>query len=219
MNATDLNVYQVPVPPVPVPEGYRMDGKGRMVHVAAIKPQELIEDEMVRKVMGFACDLANQLRRFRNNCFADSENFQALLAQEYGVTKRGARGKGNLTFMTVDGLMRMQIQVADHLTFGPELQTARAIFSECIEDWSEGARVELRTLVDEAFEGDKEGNINRDAIFRLLRLSFEDPRWKAGQSAIRDSIRVVGSKAYCRFYIRPAQDAAWMAVPIDLAAA
>ena len=37
--------------------------------------------------------------------------------------------------------------------------------------------------------------------------------------AIRDSIRVIGSRTYVRFYDRPAADAAWRAVTIDLAAA
>jgi hypothetical protein len=37
--------------------------------------------------------------------------------------------------------------------------------------------------------------------------------------AIRDSIRVIGSRTYVRFYQRPAPDAAWSAVTIDLAAA
>ena len=50
-------------------------------------------------------------------------------------------------------------------------------------------------------------------------MDFEDERWQQGQRAIKDSIRVVGSKSYCRFYMRETPDALWRAVPIDLAAA
>jgi hypothetical protein len=37
--------------------------------------------------------------------------------------------------------------------------------------------------------------------------------------AIRDSIRVIGSRTYIRFYDRPTPDAAWQAVTIDMASA
>lgn len=215
----ELNIYKLPAPPATVPAGYLMDAKGRMVPESAVRPHELLEDQTVRFIMGFACDLANQIRRFRAHTFANTETFLAMLREQYSVEKRGARGKGNLTFMSFDGLMKVQIQVAEHIAFGPELQVAREAFAACIADWTADAREELRVLVDQAFEADKEGNINREAVFRLLRVTFEDPRWKSAQDAIRDSIRVIGSKAYCRFYYRASQDAEWQAVPIDLAAA
>jgi len=209
----------LPAPPVTPPDGFVMDAKGHMVPAGAIKPHQQLEDQMVRKVLGYAADLANQIRRFKGHVFDDAHSYMTLVAEEYGITKRGAQGKGNVTFTTFDGLMKFQIAVADRLTFGPELQVARDLFVECIADWAEGARDELRALVDSAFQTDKEGQVSRDAIFRLLRLEFDDDRWRRGQDAIRDSIRIIGSKAYARFYIRADQQAAWQAVPIDLAAA
>jgi hypothetical protein len=213
----ELNVYQLPEPATPVPDGYLMDGKGRMVPARAVKPQALLEDEMVRKVVGHAIDLANQIRRFRDHVFADAEAFQDLLLAEYDLTKRGARGKGNITFTTFDGLIKFQIAIGERITFGPELKVAQEAFRACIDDWSDGAREELRVLVDQAFAADKEGNVSREAVFRLLRVGFEDTRWKGGQDAIRDSIRVIGSKAYPRFYVRDTPEAPWTSIPVDLA--
>lgn len=216
--ATDaLNIHRLPAPDVPVPDGYVMDGKGRLVRVRDMKPQQALEDQMVRKVLGYAVDLANQIRRFRNHVFADAEAFQALLLSQYDIQKRGARGKGNVTFTSFDGLMRFQIAIGERIAFGPELQVAQEAFRACIADWTDGAREELRALVDQAFEADREGNVSRDAVFRLLRLEFDDPRWTSGQNAIRDSIRVIGSKAYPRFHVRDSQDGEWHAIPIDLA--
>lgn len=219
MSQNDLNIYRLPVPDVAPPEGYVMDGKGRMVPTKSIRPQEVLEDQMVRTCVGHAISLANELRRFRSHTFADVETFLATLREEYQVEKRGAQGKGNVTFTTIDGLVKMQVAVSDRITFGPELQVAQDAFRACIDDWTDGAREELRVLVDSAFQADKEGNVSRDAVFRLLRVTFDDDRWKAGQTAIRDSIRVIGSKAYCRFYVRENHDAQWEAVPVDLAAA
>jgi hypothetical protein len=213
-----LNIYRIPLVP-PAPEGYYADAKGHLVPVSAIKPQHLLEHQMVFKVLEFACDLANQIRRFRSHVFADAATFDQLLLDEYGEQKRGRRGKGNVTYRTLDGLLKFQVQIADHIDFGPELQAARECFRACIAEWVEGAHANLRSIVDDAFEADKEGKVSRDAVFRLLRLDFDDKRWQDGQRAIKDSIRIVGSKSYCRFYLREAADAAWCAVPIDLAAA
>lgn len=209
----------LPAPQVTVPEGYLADSKGRLVPEKNIRPVELLEDQMVRKVVAYALELSAQISRFRGHVYDDCNSYMSLAEESYGVTKRGARGRGNVTFTSFCGLMKVQLAVADRLAFGAELQVARALFDECIADWSEGARDELRTLVDSAFEADKEGQVSRDAVFRLLRVQFDDARWQRGQEAIRDSIRVIGSRSYCRFYVRPTPEASWQAITIDLAAA
>ncbi|MEQ8346182.1 MAG: DUF3164 family protein [Sneathiellaceae bacterium] len=209
----------LPAPKVDVPEGYRADSKGRLVPEKSIRPVELLEDQMVRKIIGYALELSAQISRFRGHVYDDCNSYLTLAAESYGVTKRGARGRGNVTFTSFDGLMKVQLAVADRMAFGPELQVARDLFDACISDWSEGAREELRALVDSAFEADKEGQVSRDAVFRLLRMTFDDARWQEGQRAIHDSIRVIGSKSYCRFYARDTPDAPWQSITIDLAAA
>lgn len=211
--------YEIPVPVPTPPDGWVCDAKARMVLATTIKPAQALEDQMVRKVLGYAVELANQIRRFRDHVFADAESFHELLLAEYGQTKRGREGKGNVTFTSFDGLLKFQIAIGERITFGPELAVARTAFGHCIDEWAEGARAELRVLVDQAFEADKEGNVSREAVFRLLRVEFDDQRWKAGQDAIRDSIRVIGSKAYPRFYVRQSVTAEWTPVPIDLASA
>ena len=51
----------------------------------------------------------------------------------------------------------------------------------------------------------------------LLRLDIDDPRWKQAMEAIRDAMRVTGSKEYVRFYRRASIAARWEPVTIDLA--
>lgn len=65
----------------------------------------------------------------------------------------------------------------------------------------------------------KEGQINRAELFMLLRVEIADERWVSAMTAIRESMRIIGSRLYVRFYDRPASDAPWHAVTIDLAAA
>ncbi|MBB4066252.1 DUF3164 family protein [Gellertiella hungarica] len=196
---------------------YMHDAKGNLVPAANIKPEDRLEDEMVRKIIAFARDLSAQITRFRDHTMADISSFDQLLAQEYGASVGGK--KGNKTYQTFDGLMRVQVQVADQIAFGPQLQIAKALIDECLNEWSADSRPEIQSIVTRAFNTDKEGQINKSELFMLLRLEIADDRWNRAMEAIRASIRVTGSKEYVRFYTRSAIDAPWTAVTIDLARA
>ena len=194
---------------------YLPDAKGKLVPTSLIKPADMLEDEIVRKIMGHAGELSEQIARFRGHTFEDLGDFEALLRQEYGGTKGGT--KGNKTFMTFDGMMKVQVQVSDFIDFGPQLQIAKELIDECLNEWSAHSRPEIRALITSAFNTDKAGQINRSEIFMLMRLEIEDERWIRAVDAIRDAMRIVGSKTYIRFYQRSALDAKWEPVTIDLA--
>ncbi|SMH42228.1 DUF3164 family protein [Mesorhizobium australicum] len=196
---------------------YMPDAKGNLVPVEMIKAEHKLEDETVRKIFGYADELSAQVTRFKLHTFDDLEAFEALLAQEYGSAKGGA--KGNKTFMTFDGLKKVQVQVADTIDFGAQLQIAKGLVDECLTEWASDARPEIRAIVTRAFNTDKEGQINRAEIFMLLRLDIEDARWKRAMDAVRDAMRVVGSKIYVRFYKRADHKARWESVTIDMAKA
>jgi len=209
--------------PVQTPNGrteidgktYMGDSKGGFQPIETIKPQHLLEDETVRKILGYAIDLSDQVKRFKEHTFDDIGAHEAILAQEY-ETRLGGK-KGNMTLQSVDGLYKVQVQVAEYFDFGPELQTAKTLVDECLNEWASDAGPELRTIVTRAFNTDKAGQINRAEIFMLLRLDISDARWQQAMRAIRDAMRVVGSKTYVRCYQRATHDAQWRSVAIDLA--
>ncbi|WP_054006423.1 DUF3164 family protein [Cypionkella psychrotolerans] len=196
---------------------YMQDAKGALVPISLVKPQYKLEDELVRKIMGFAIALSEQVSRFKEHTFDDLGSFEALLAQEYESTVGGA--KGNKTLTSHDGLFKITVQVADNIVFGSELQIAKGLVDECLNEWAQGSRDEIRAIVTRAFNTDKAGQINRSEIFMLLRLDISDPRWLRAMKAIRDAMRVEGSKTYVRCYRRATADSAWQAVSIDLAKA
>lgn len=198
-------------------KSYMPDAKGNLIPVEAIRAADKLEDETVRKVMGFAVALSEQVARFKTYTFADLNGFQALLEQEYGARAGGA--KGNVTFQTFDGLMKVQVQIADQISFGPQLQEAKKLIDECLREWGAESKAELRALVNRVFSVEKEGQINKAELFSLLRVEIEDPRWRRAMDAVRDAIRVTGTKEYVRFYRRDDPNAEWRSVKIDLAAA
>lgn len=199
-------------------KAYIPDAKGSLVPLELVKPQHKLEDETVRKIVAFARDLSAQIGRFRGHTMTDLGEFDALLDQEYGGRPR-ASVKGNRTYQTHDGLLKVQVQVSELIDFGPELQVAKGLIDECLNEWADDARAEIRAVVTRAFNTDKEGQINRSEIFTLLRLDIEDERWRRAQAAIRDAMRIVGSREYVRFYERDRPDGQWRAITIDLAKA
>lgn len=217
--AAEAEPPPTPPPGVIIVEGvaHRRDAKGFLVPDEMIRPQEKLEDEVVRKVLGYAEELSAQIGRFKQHTFDDIDGLLGLLDQEYGAAPGGP--KGNVTLTTFDGLVKVQVQVAELVTFGPSLQTAKSLVDECLNDWASDARAELKAIVQRAFDVDKEGRVNRANLLYLLRLEIEDERWKSAMAALRDSMRVIGSKRYCRFYRRDRPTAAWTPVSIDVATA
>lgn len=196
---------------------YMTDARGALVPLGAIKAQDKLIDETVRKIVGYALALSEQIGRFKGHTFDDIGSMQALLEQEYGAKAGGA--KGNVTLTTFDGLQKVTLKMADLIEFGPELQAAKKLVDECLNDWSADAGDELRIIVNRAFQVDREGRINRAEIFMLLRAQIDDPRWTRAMDAVRDSIRVIGAKAYLTFHRRTSAEAAWESISIDLARA
>lgn len=149
--------------PMPIPDGrvevggktYMPDTKGNLVPVELIAPATQLEDETVRKIMSYAVDLSARVARFKGHTFEDLGALEALLGQEYGVTKGGA--KGNKTFMSHDGLFKVQVQVADHIDFGPQLQIAKELIDECLNEWAADITGARRLVAD----GDTDGHADR----------------------------------------------------------
>lgn len=196
---------------------YMPDSKGNMVPVALIKPAAKLEDQTVRTIMGYAKSLSEQVARFKGHTFEDLSAFEAILADQYDAKKGGA--KGNKTFMTHDGLFKIQVQVSDQIDFGVELNIAKELIDECLNEWTTQSRPEIKAVVTRAFNTDKAGKINKSELFMLMRLEIEDTRWKKAMKAIQDAIRVVGSTQYVRCYERETFDGPWKAITIDLAKA
>jgi len=199
-------------------EIYMRDAQGRLTPENLVRPQDQLQDELVRKIIGHAEELSDQIARFRGHCFDDIGGFDALLEAEYGGHARRSV-KGNRTYLSYDGCLKVQVQISERIDFGPELQVARDLVEACLGEWAADSRAEIRAIVSHAFAVDKEGEISRAGIYSLLRLDIEDDRWRQAMAAIRDAMRVVGSKTYIRCYRREAPDGAWQPITIDLAKA
>jgi len=210
--------------PAPRPGTVEVDGKphlrdpkGRLVPLDLVKPVDLLMDEEVRKIVRFAQELSAMVARFKAHTLDDISGFKALVAQEFNASLGGE--KGNVSLTSFDGLMKVSLKIADVVAYGPELQAAKAKVTECIRNWQGGADPRLVALVENAFQVDQEGQVNRSNLLYLLRLNLDDPTWLEGMEAIRQSERPSGTKEYVQIHVRPDAGAKWQHVTIDLAAA
>jgi hypothetical protein len=183
-----------------IPDGYWQDAKGCLIPDHLVKPIDAARDALVRDLVSRAEALSADMRTFRALCGHEIAAFVELSAEQYGV-KWGGK-KGNITLYSFDGARKIQIQVSERITFDERLQAAKQLIDECINRWSEGSRSEIRVLVQSAFQTDKQGQINTGRVLALRQLDIRDPQWTEAMRAIGDSVRVVGSQEYIRFYTR-----------------
>lgn len=200
---------------ITVPDGYMEDAEGRLVPADKVKPQHVMEDQLVRELYALAEEESRRLLALKVNIKTSVDAFLDLLAEHYGIA-RGGR-KGNITLSSYDGRIRLQVAVADFIEFGPELQVAKSLIDECLTDWSAGGSEELKLIVIDAFRVNKSGQLDKDRILGLRRYDFPDERWKRAMVAINDAIRVQRSKEYFRLHRREAADQDYVQVALDIA--
>lgn len=218
-----MTTRQTQFTPFPVSDGiieaagnkYMADGKGGLRALENIPPMKKLQDEQVRMIFGFAFALSAQVSRFKGHAYEDLGALDALMMQDYGVTIGGP--KGNRTYSTFDGLMKIEVRIQDRIAYGPEMQIAKAIFDKVLTARASGSDPLIRSIITNAFDTDKEGKINRTNVFVLLGIEDPDPEFQQGQKAIRAAMHVIGSKSYLRFQHREAHDAEWQTLTIDLA--
>lgn len=198
-----------------IPSGHRQDHLGRLVPEQQIKPIDLARDELVQEIVAKAKAKSAELAKFKAEVFADIAAFVDLSSEQYGVHLGGH--KGNVSLVSFDGRFRVLRAIAENITFDERLQAAKALIDECLNEWTEDAPGELRTVVQDAFRVDQVGNIRIQQVLALRRLNIEDKRWKNAMTAISDAIQVVGSKSYVRVYERIGDTTGYRQISLDVA--
>lgn len=193
-----------------------INNQGHLVPVNLVKPADKLENDLVLNLFGKAKELNALLAAFKRQAFEDTDAFVQLVAEQYKLLKGGK--KGNMTFLSYDGLTKVQVSVAENIAFGPQLQIAKDLIDECIKDSSEGVNETILALVNHAFRVDKAGQVNRGSILGLRRLDIKNEKWQLAMEAISDSMRTISTKQYIRFYFRANTAAQWDALTLDFAA-
>lgn len=180
------------------------DSEGRLVPAALVKPVDKMKDELVRGLLPRAREIRDIMVGFKADAMSEMFAAKDLIFEQYGA-KIGGK-KGNFSVSSYDGTLEVEVSVADRITFGPELQAAKALIDECIASWSPGANDNMVALVDHAFQVNKSGRIDTGRVLGLRKLEMKDEKgnpdakWQTAMQAISDAVKVHGTATYIRFY-------------------
>ena len=201
-----------PTPNIP---GHRVDSQGRLVPESMVQEIDKLRDELVLTLAARAERLSQHIAKEKAFFFSEIDAFVSLSLSEYGVERGGE--KGNVTLISYAGNYRIVRAVAELIRFDERLQAAKVLIDACLNDWTSEARSEIRVIVQDAFRVDQAQNIRVQQVLGLRRFKIKDERWERAMLAISESIQIVGSKSYVRFYTRISGTDQWRAIPLDIA--
>ena len=194
---------------------YWRDATGTLTPEELVRDIDKHRDELVTAWVEKGKALNRQMGEFKDGIFGDIGAFIELSAEKYGAKVGG--NKGNVTLFSYDGRYKIQRAINESLQFDERIQAAKILIDECLNEWSEGSRPELKALIERAFNVDKEGNLNTSRILGLRRVDIKDDRWRRAMDAISDSVQVIGSKSYVRMYERVGDSDKYVPISLDVA--
>lgn len=196
------------------PPGFKQDAKGRLIPESMIKEIDLLRDELVKQIVEKALVVRETMSAFKTQTFGDIEAFCDLAAEKY-ETKIGGQ-KGNITLMSFDGKYKVMRAMHDTLAFDEGLQIAKSLIDECVTEWLEDSRPEIKALINDAFQVDKAGKISTGRVLGLRRLEIDHPKWLLAMQALGESVQVQCSKAYVRVYQRVGESERYEPIVLDV---
>lgn len=198
-----------------VMDDYWIDAKGALIHESMIKEIDKQREQVVADIVELARLLNAELSLFKAKAFGDIAAFIELSAEQYNVNLGGK--KGNVTLFSFDGQYKVQRTMHDNIAPDERILAAKQLTIDCVNDWSENARPELKAIVNRAFATGKNGDLKLGRLLELRRLDIKDERWQRAMAALSDSLQIVGSKSYIRVFERVGDSDEYRAIPLDIA--
>ncbi len=191
------------------------DNRGRMIPEELVRDYDQLKDQVVMDCFEGLKDLRQHMLEVKAQVMEDIYTLIQMSAEKYGVSLGG--NKGNVTVSSFDGRVKLMIAINEYQSFNENIRLAKSVIDQCIEKWSEGTNINLRTVINQAFALNKSGRFNVASIMGLRRLDIDDPHWAKAMEIIADSIETGCSRKYFRVYTRMKLDDPYSMVQFDLA--
>lgn len=198
--------------------GHWLNKEGKTVHPDMVPVDKKLEDELVTRMIAGAIGLREIIAGFKTQAFEECYAFNDLLRQNYDM-ERITSQTGAVTLKSFDGTMEVQIQVAKLITFDQKLTLAKEKIDEYLDEKTEHADAEIRTLITRVFDV-KNGKVDAKQIISLKAYPIEHPKWKEAMQMIDEATEIAGTKSYIRFRKRENGqiDGRMENIPLDIAA-
>lgn len=192
---------------------FLVNSRGFQTPIDQIKPQDLIKHDLVIALTQQAKEQSKAHDDFKRRVFSEVNDLIALVADEYKATFGGA--KGNVSLTSFDQKLRIQIGIADQISFGAEIDIAKQLITEVIEDELAETSSFISQLMRDAFEADKQGHYNKNRILALrkYRDANKSEKWENAMKALDEAIITSDSKTYITFQEKNIEGA-WKQIPL-----
>jgi hypothetical protein len=199
----------------PVPEGYKRNAAGHLVPEANIKEQDLLRDDLVNGLTAKAITLHDALTAFKEEALTEIRDLVTVAGDRYGVNLGGK--KGNVSLLSFDGRYKVTRQYREVVAFTEEIEAAKALIDSCLERWSEGANINIKAVVSQAFRTNTKGEIKTGKVLDLMRMDIDDEEWTRAMNALKDALQSVGTAVYVRLYERVGESDNYRPISLDIA--
>lgn len=198
-----------------IPDGFMQNAAGHMVPEDQVREQDKLRDAIVIALVKEAKDVHNALKAFKERALNDIADLVSIAAQKYEVNLGGK--KGNVTLISYNGKYKVQRSIAENIAFTEELEAARELITECINEWTQDSSANVKALIDRAFRTNAQGKVKTASVLELLRLEINDEKWQRAMEALKDSIQVNNTTTYIRLYERVGMTDKYNPIPLDIA--
>lgn len=176
---------------------HRPDGSA--IHPNKLEPAKLFEHELVMHLCHDAEVMQRRLRQLKRLAVQEMQEARQTLLDAYEV-KKGGKG-GNLSLRSQCGRYMVRLSISKHVTFGPELEAAKALIGEVVQDeLAKGASTFIANIVARVFSLNKAGRIDTQGVLNLRNVVCDDPRWARAMEAIEKAILRDSETTYINFY-------------------
>ncbi|MDE4175779.1 DUF3164 family protein [Phaeobacter sp. PT47_59] len=171
---------------------------GSYVAYDDMEPRQQLAHDLVMRFFPEAEKCNEGLARLKAETLSEIAAFSEMMMNDHGVTVGGA--EGNITLRSICGRFAIRREVAKSVTFGPELEAAKALISKFLEEELEDSRDTVKEIVGKVFKLNGKGRVDTYGILGLREHRFEHPLWRQAMDAIEKAIIKDTANTYVRWY-------------------
>jgi hypothetical protein len=188
---------------------------GSYVKLSELEPQKRLAHDLASDLFHRAVALNENLSAFKAFGLSEMRAYRDMMLGDYGVKVGGK--EGGFSVRSACGTMVARLDVAKQVTFGPELEAAKALLDEFFEQELEGSSPAIREIVSKAFKLNSKGRLDTQGILGLRDFRFESDVWRRAMQAIDDAICRDSATTYLRVYQVDPERKSEKLVALDLA--
>lgn len=200
-------------PEIQAPAGFVFNATGDLIKESNLTPQQKEDNALVNTLFPMARELNKKIAHFKYVSMHLVEEVIERCLKEHKIVKF-KKIKGNVQFVTFDGLLKVQRSISDQIEANSISEVARQLLGQYRDALKRDSGNDANEWIDITFE-DKSGKLSVHKIFDFMNKDIEHPLYRQAVEALRKSLFTSGTKAALRFYYRENTDQEWLALPLQ----